>query len=112
MERIYVNTGAEVRTIGELKFRMDAMGMTEFQKRVLLAVRSIKRGSTATYKQVAKAAGYPKAYRAVGTVLRGNPFPPFVPCHRVIRSDGSIGNYSGKGGIRAKRKLLISEGAL
>ena len=105
------NIPVSVRSMPKLKAAMDRLGMTSFQKAVLLEVRRIPKGNTATYKQIAERIGHPKAYRAVGTVLRKNPFAPFVPCHRVIRGDGSIGNYSARGGSKAKLKLLKSEGA-
>ncbi len=106
------NIPVSVRSLPKLKAAMDKLGMTDFQKAVLLEVRRIHKGDTATYKRIAERIGHPKAYRAVGTVLRNNPFAPFIPCHRVIRSDGSIGNYSARGGSKAKLKLLESEGAL
>ena len=62
-----------------------------------------------TYKDVAKAIGKPLAVWAVANAIGKNPYPPKIPCHRVIRSDGSLGGYSGKGGIRQKRYLLRSE---
>ena len=58
---------------------------------------------------VAKAIRKPLAVRAVANAIGKNPYPPKIPCHRVIRSDGSLGGYSGKGGIRQKRRLLRSE---
>ena len=58
---------------------------------------------------VAKAIGKPLAVRAVANAIGKNPYPPKIPCHRVIRSDGSLGGYSGKGGIQQKRLLLRSE---
>ena len=58
---------------------------------------------------VAKAIGKPLAIRAVANAIGKNPYPPKIPCHRVIRSDGSLGGYSGKGGIQRKRHLLRSE---
>ena len=58
---------------------------------------------------VAKAIGKPLAVRAVANAIGKNPYPPKIPCHRVIRSDGSLGGYSGKGGIKKKRHLLRSE---
>jgi len=59
---------------------------------------------------VAKAIGKPKAVRAVANAIGKNPFPPKIPCHRVIRSDGKLGGYSAKGGIKTKKKLLKNEG--
>ncbi len=84
--------------------------MKSFSDKVLDIVRHIKRGQTLTYKQVAKKAGNEKASRAVGTIMAHN-FRPDVPCHRVIRSDGTIGNYN-RGGTLAKKRLLRTEGAL
>ena len=69
----------------------------------------IRYGQTASYGTVARLAGSPKAVRAVGTACATNPLPVVVPCHRVVRSDGSIGGYLG--GIDAKRTLLILEAA-
>lgn len=73
-------------------------------------VRKIPKGSTMTYAQVAKKAGSPGAGRAVGSIMAKN-FDPAIPCHRVIRSDGKIGNYN-RGGEKAKRALLRKEGAI
>ena len=63
-----------------------------------------------TYKEVAKAIKMPKSARAVANACAKNPYAPRVPCHRVIRSDGSLGGYSAPGGIKIKRKLLKKEG--
>lgn len=101
-----------VNTVVQLKAAMAAMGLTDFQRAVLLATKSIKKGDIATYKQIAERIGHPNAYRAVGSVLRNNTFAPYVPCHRVIRSDGSAGKYSAKGGTKAKLARLRSEGAI
>jgi len=62
-----------------------------------------------TYTDVAKAIGKPLAVRAVANAIGKNPYSPKIPCHRVIRSDGSLGGYSGKGGIQQKRRLLRYE---
>jgi methylated-DNA-[protein]-cysteine S-methyltransferase len=88
------------------------MKMTKitFADQVRKVVRSIPKGSTMTYSAVAKLAGYPGAARAVGSVMRNN-FDKTVPCHRVIRSDGKIGEYN-RGGPKVKRALLIKEGAI
>ena len=83
---------------------------TEFQLRVWAYLRKIPRGSVKTYSQVAKGIGKPHAVRAVASAIGKNPYAPKIPCHRVIRSDGSLGGYSGKGGIKTKRFLLKKEG--
>ena len=83
---------------------------TEFQLKVWAYLRKIPRGSLKTYSQVAKAIGKPRAVRAVANAIGKNPYAPKIPCHRVIRSDGSIGGYSGKGGLKTKRFLLKKEG--
>ncbi len=84
--------------------------LTDFEKKVLAECAKIPRGETKSYKQVAVAIGKPNAYRAVANALAKNPFPVKIPCHRVIRSDGEVGGYSGKGGIKRKRELLKGEG--
>ena len=83
---------------------------TKFQLKVWAYLRKIPRGSVRTYSQVAQAIGKPLAVRAVANAIGKNPYPPKIPCHRVIRSDGSLGGYSGKGGIKTKRFLLKKEG--
>ena len=85
---------------------------TQFQKKVWNYLITIKKGSVKTYKQVAIAINRPKSARAVANAVGKNPLPPKIPCHRVIRSDGSIGGYSGKGGIKTKKKLLKNEGII
>ena len=82
---------------------------TKFQIKVWNYLKKIPRGEVRTYLQVAKAIGKPKAHRAVANAVGKNPYPPKIPCHRVIRTDGSLGGYSGKGGIKAKLRLLRSE---
>ena len=83
---------------------------TEFQLKVWTYLRKIPRGSVKTYSQVAKDIGKPLAVRAVANAIGKNPYAPKIPCHRVIRSDGSLGGYSGKGGVKTKRFLLKKEG--
>lgn len=80
--------------------------MTLFHKKVLEVVRKIPQGKVLTYKEVAAKAGNPKGARAVGIILRTN-FDPKIPCHRVIKSDGTLGGYNR--GIQRKRKLLKEE---
>lgn len=84
--------------------------MTAFQKRVLRAICKIPKGEVRTYKWVAQKIGSPDAARAVGQALARNPHPVVIPCHRVISSNGSLGGYSGKGGIKRKLELLRKEG--
>lgn len=86
------------------------MNKRNFKYRVLDVVRKIPKGKTMTYKDVAAKAGSPSAARAVGTIMKDN-YDPTVPCHRVLRSDGKIGDYN-RGGSEVKRKLLEREGAI
>tara|TARA_B100002051_G_C16677725_1_gene607995 strand:+ start:83 stop:358 length:276 start_codon:yes stop_codon:yes gene_type:complete len=83
---------------------------TKFQIKVWKYLKKIPKGKVKTYKQVAEGINRPKSSRAVANACGMNPYAPKIPCHRVIRSDGSIGGYSGKGGIRTKKKLLKLEG--
>ncbi len=84
--------------------------MKSFTEKVLNVVRKIPRGRVSTYTEIARKAGNPRAARAVGTIMKNN-FRADVPCHRVIRSDGSLGEYN-RGGTLAKRKKLKEEGYL
>ena len=85
---------------------------TEFQKKVWNYIKTIKKGSVKTYKQVAIGINRPKSARAVANAVGKNPFAPKIPCHRVIRSDGLLGGYSGKGGVKTKKLLLKREGII
>jgi O-6-methylguanine DNA methyltransferase len=86
----------------------DLSGTTPFQRRVLEVVRGIDRGEVRPYAWVAREAGSPKASRAVGTVMANNPVPLLIPCHRVIRNDGTTGSYAF--GAGEKVGLLEGEG--
>jgi len=81
-----------------------------FYRRVLRATARVRFGEVITYTDAAKRAGSPRAFRAAGTALGSNPIPIVVPCHRVVRSGGNIGNYGG--GPELKRYLLEHEHAL
>ena len=85
---------------------------TKFQKKVWNYLKTIRKGTVKTYKQVAIGINRPKSARAVANAVGKNPFPPKIPCHRVIRSDGSLGGYSGKGGVKTKKLLLKREGVI
>ena len=82
---------------------------TKFQKKVWSYLKTIRKGTVKTYKQVAIGINRPKSARAVANAVGKNPFAPKIPCHRVIRSDGALGGYSGRGGIKQKLRLLRSE---
>jgi len=83
---------------------------TPFQQKVWKALKSIPRGEVRTYTQIAVQIGRPKSARAVANACASNPYAPEVPCHRVVRSDGGLGGYSGTGGVEQKRLLLSEEG--
>ena len=91
---------------------MNSLYGTDFQKKVWRYLEKIPKGQVKTYLEVAKAIGKPRAFRAVANAVGKNPYPSKIPCHRVIRSDGSLGGYSGKGGIQQKRRLLRLEKVL
>ena len=82
---------------------------TKFQLKVWKYLKKIKKGTVKTYKQVAIAIKSPKSARAVANACAKNRYAPKIPCHRVIRSNGTIGGYSGRGGINQKLRLLRSE---
>ena len=82
---------------------------TKFQIKVWKYLKTIKKGEIRTYLDVAKAINKTKAVRAVANAIGKNPFAPKIPCHRVIRSDGSMGGFSARGGISLKKKLLDFE---
>ena len=82
---------------------------TKFQIKVWKYLKTIQKGKVKTYLDVAKGIGKPRAFRAVANAVGKNPYPPKIPCHRVIRSDGGVGGYSGSGGIKTKLRLLRSE---
>ena len=89
---------------------IDLSGIGEFQRSVLATCSTIRPGSVRSYGWIAETIDKPGAVRAVGTALGRNPIPLLVPCHRVVRSDGSIGNYAF--GAEMKHDLLVREGAI
>ena len=91
--------------------RLKMRNKASFKDRVLVVVSKIPKGKTLTYKQVAAMAGSPNAYRAVGNIMSKNKDPK-VPCHRVIKTSGETGGYSGTGGRAGKVKILKKEGAI
>ena len=89
------------------KLPLDLSGYTEMEKKVLKAMRKVPFGSTVSYKELASMSGNSRMSRFVGNVCKKNRFPLLIPCHRVIKSDGTLGGYSG--GINIKKKLLKFE---
>jgi methylated-DNA-[protein]-cysteine S-methyltransferase len=85
---------------------------TDFQLSVWKELLKIPAGKTRTYKEIALAIGKPNSSRAVANACAQNPYAPDVPCHRVVRSDGSLGGYSADGGMERKRELLDMESKL
>lgn len=88
----------------------DLEGVSTFTRRVLTATCEIARGETRTYQWLARQIGMPDAARAVGNALGSNPLPLVIPCHRIVRGDGSVGGYAF--GTQMKTALLATEGAL
>jgi len=94
---------------GRAALRFDLRGLSEFERAVLLKALEIPAGEVRPYSWIAREIGHPDAVRAAGSALGKNPIPLLIPCHRVVRSDGRIGDYAFGG--RAKRVLLKAEGA-
>ncbi len=94
----------------QFDYQLDYGQATEFEYKIYDTLKSVLHGETLTYKELANRCGRPKAARAVGNAMAKNPIPIVVPCHRVLKSDGSIGGWSGKRGW--KERLLALEGIL
>jgi methylated-DNA-[protein]-cysteine S-methyltransferase len=104
-----VITYTHAESISKIPLNMPCLDhCSKFQQKVLRAASAIPRGKVSTYQRLAKQIGNSKAARSVGRALANNPFPIMIPCHRVIRSDGSLGGY--QGGLKMKRALLKKEG--
>lgn len=103
----------DVRSLEAIPLCLDAY--TPFQQRIMITARSIPWGCLMSYSLLARMAGYPAAVRAAASVMRNNPFPLVVPCHRVVRKDGSIGGFMGQTTgecVELKKKLLDREKTL
>jgi O-6-methylguanine DNA methyltransferase len=102
------NLTAQLSGPGKKRMKFDLKSLSEFERAVLLKALEIPRGEVRPYSWIAREIGRPKAFRAVGTALGKNPIPLFIPCHRVVRSDGRIGDYAF--GKEAKQAILTAEG--
>lgn len=100
----------EGKAVDLKKFPLDLSRVSPFNKRVYEVVSGIERGRVMSYGGVAKRAGNPAAPRAVGSAMAGNPFPPFVPCHRVVGKSGALVGFGGGDGLSMKEKMLRLEG--
>ena len=89
--------------------KLDLENYSEFSRKILLLCKKIRQREMNSYSNLAKLAHIPKAARAVGNVLRRNPLPLIIPCHRVIRGDGKIGGFSASGGKNIKKRMLDLE---
>jgi O-6-methylguanine DNA methyltransferase len=108
-ERLLGEVHRQLETGRARGLRFDLRGRTAFEREVLQTALRIPRGEVRPYGWLAREIGRPRAVRAVGTALGHNPIPLLIPCHRIVRSDGTIGEY-GLGGPTAKRRMLAWEG--
>jgi O-6-methylguanine DNA methyltransferase len=108
-ERLRESVERQLHGERQASLRFDLRELSEFERAVLLKALEIPYGEVRPYAWVAREIGRPKAVRAVGTALANNPVPLVIPCHRVVRSDGDLGQY-GMGGPVAKRTILAAEG--
>lgn len=97
----------EVRDLSDIQ--LDERGIPEFRRQVHALTRAIPPGQTRTYGEIAAALGQPGAARAVGRAEGDNPFPPIVPCHRVMGVGGEPTGFSAPGGVETKRRMLLIE---
>jgi methylated-DNA-[protein]-cysteine S-methyltransferase len=100
---------ADGKQIDFTRLQLDLGKKTEFQKQIIEATRRIPYGKTLSYGELASEAGYPKAARAVGSVMSTNRIPLIIPCHRVIASGGKPGGFSAPGELTTKMQLLQME---
>lgn len=98
-----------LRLLSSVICPLNLSGLSPFARKVLATCRKIPSSKTVSYSQLARMIGKPRASRAVGSALARNPIPLIIPCHRVIHSDGSLGNFSAPGGANTKKKLIALE---
>ena len=100
----------EGERVGFKDVKVALPGFSLFARAVLEGLGDVEWGRTATYKDIATSVGRPGAARAIGVVMSKNPIPLIIPCHRVIRTGGGLGGFSGAGGVGMKKKMLELEG--
>ncbi|NNN21078.1 MAG: MGMT family protein [Acidimicrobiales bacterium] len=107
-----VNSYFDGKSVDFSPIDLNWYGLSDFSRAVLGTLRNLPSRETITYGDLASFAGYPGASRATGTALSNNPFPVIVPCHRVIKSNGGLGEFSAGGGAKTKLRLLKLEGSI
>lgn len=107
--RLALQNYFEHKTPIPLDLKIDLSEMTDFQQEILKHIRALPFGATTTYGEIADQIGNPNASRAIGQVLRRNPIPIIIPCHRVLSADGTLGGYGGVMGSERKIALLKHE---
>lgn len=103
-----VTNWASAYVLGEFSTEIPRINygrITDFRKLIYTNLANTQPGERITYGKLAELSGSPRASRAVGSAMASNPFVPIIPCHRVVRGDGSLGNYSGLGGVETKQLL-------
>lgn len=115
-ERLWPQLAAMLERYGagaptDFEVPLDVADAPAFEQRIWTACRKVRWGQTASYKDLAVRVGAPQAARAVGRAMGRNRCPIVVPCHRILRSDGSLGGYSGHTGLAFKQRLLEMEGS-
>jgi methylated-DNA-[protein]-cysteine S-methyltransferase len=110
IDGVHALLAGEPRDLSDIA--LDLSGTDDFHRRVYAIARAIPPGATLTYGEVAARLGDPAAARLVGQAMGANPFPPIVPCHRVVAAGGKLGGFSAPGSVMTKRRLLGIEGAL
>ncbi len=94
---------------GQFDVAIDLSQQPPFRRKVLEACRGVEHGTTASYAELARRAGSAKAVRAAGGAMANNPLPLVIPCHRILRSDGSLGGFSSPEGLMQKKRMLLLE---
>ena len=109
IDRVIALLRGEADDLADIALDMD--GIPDFNARIYAIARTIPPGATLTYGEIAKRLGSVELSRDVGQAMGQNPFPPIVPCHRVVAAGGKTGGFSARGGVATKLRMLAIEGA-